>query len=120
MVLASCFFSIRSFALSAKSQFLVYICILLGSFSLLFFLCQVCGKCEDGCGLLPFLFRAKGVLGSTSSLLDENCCAPPAPPVLLSHSQVMMWLDILTLPQARRFPPVPMEPPSPLKVGTVM
>ncbi|CAM9162703.1 unnamed protein product [Scytosiphon promiscuus] len=30
--------------------------------------------------------------------------------------QVMMWLDILTLPQARRYPPVPMEPPSPLKV----
>lgn len=28
----------------------------------------------------------------------------------------MMWLDLLTLPQARRYPPVPMEPPSPLKV----
>lgn len=37
---------------------------------------------------------------------------PPPPP------KVMMWLDILTLPQARRYPPVPMEPPSPLKVHT--
>lgn len=46
----------------------------------------------------------------------------PALPVLclyLSLTQVMMWLDILTLPQARRYPPVPMEPPSPLKVSTV-
>ncbi|CBN80088.1 conserved unknown protein [Ectocarpus siliculosus] len=32
------------------------------------------------------------------------------------QGQVMMWLDILTLPQARRYPPVTMEPPSPLKV----
>eukprot|EP00903_Cladosiphon_okamuranus_P014837 g13738.t1 len=32
------------------------------------------------------------------------------------QGQVMMWLDILTLTQARRYPPVPMEPPSSLKV----
>lgn len=27
-----------------------------------------------------------------------------------------MWLDILTLPEARRYPPVHMEPPALLKV----
>ncbi|CAM9189853.1 unnamed protein product, partial [Laminaria digitata] len=32
------------------------------------------------------------------------------------QGQVMMWIDILTLQQARRYPPISMEPPAPMKV----
>lgn len=58
----------------------------------------------------------QGRPGSTS-LLNEDCCASLPFLLFASSPQVMMWLDILTLPQARRYPPVPMEPPSALKVN---
>lgn len=39
-------------------------------------------------------------------------------PSFFRRSQIMMWIDILTLQQARRYPPVSMEPPAPMKVCT--
>lgn len=39
-------------------------------------------------------------------------------PSFFVEPQVMMWIDILTLQQARRYPPVSMEPPAPMKVCT--
>lgn len=68
-------------------------------------------------GFCRYHFVGQGVPGS-EVLLDEDCFASLRFLLLATCLQVMMWLDILTLPQARRYSPVPMEPPSALKVNT--